>query len=124
MMAQSVFLDDKVATDLLMAMLHAIYKLCIENKKITTVQLQRELDVNYRTAWLIRHRIREAFKGRKYGDKAESDLFEWSKEEDKILLDNWKKGAEVEKNLKRTLEEIEQRLEILFEKYEDGVIPD
>lgn len=39
----------------------------------------------------------------------------WTTAEDKALLDNWKKGLPLEKGLKRSKEEIDERLEILFE---------
>jgi transposase-like protein len=40
--------------------LQAIYLLCCSRKRISARQLHRVLDVSYKTAWLMRNRIREA----------------------------------------------------------------
>lgn len=47
----------------------------------------------------------------------------WTKEQDKILLENWKKGYAVNHRLGvKSLVEIEERLEELFDLYPDGII--
>lgn len=47
----------------------------------------------------------------------------WTKEQDKTLLQNWKKGYAVNHGLSvKSLAEIEERLEELFDLYPDGII--
>ena len=40
----------------------AIYQMCSSKKGISAKQLERQLGVNYRTAWFMCHRVREAMK--------------------------------------------------------------
>ena len=40
----------------------AIYQMCSAKKGISAKQLERQLGVNYRTAWFMCHRVREAMK--------------------------------------------------------------
>jgi transposase-like protein len=43
--------------------LQAVYLLCSSKKGISSHQLMRTLDVQYKTAWFMTHRIREAMRG-------------------------------------------------------------
>ncbi len=45
--------------------LQAVYLMCSSKKGISSHQLMRILDVQYKTAWFMTHRIREAMKGGK-----------------------------------------------------------
>jgi hypothetical protein len=38
----------------------AIYRMCASRKGVTSLQLMRELDITYKTAWFMTHRIRYA----------------------------------------------------------------
>lgn len=49
--------------------LQAIYLMCSSKKGISALQLQRTLEVQYKTAWFLAHRIREAMRS------GEFDLF-------------------------------------------------
>jgi len=42
--------------------LQAIYLMCASKKGISALQLQRTLEVQYKTAWFLAHRIREAMR--------------------------------------------------------------
>lgn len=42
--------------------LQAIYLMCSSKKGISALQLQRTLEVQYKTAWFVAHRIREAMR--------------------------------------------------------------
>src|SRR6201996_4094958 len=42
--------------------LQAVYLMCSSKKGISSHQLMRTLDVQYKTAWFMTHRIREAMK--------------------------------------------------------------
>ncbi len=44
--------------------LQAVYLMCSSKKGISSHQLMRTLDVQYKTAWFMTHRIREAMKAR------------------------------------------------------------
>lgn len=43
--------------------LQAVYLMCSSKKGISSHQLMRTLEVQYKTAWFMTHRIREAMKG-------------------------------------------------------------
>jgi transposase-like protein len=64
----------------------AIYLTCESKKGISAKQLQRTLDVSYRTAWYLAHRIREAM-----GDE-EQPLLRGTVEVDETLLGGKRKG--------------------------------
>lgn len=49
--------------------LQAIYLMCASKKGVSALQLQRTLEVQYKTAWFLAHRIREAMRS------GEFDLF-------------------------------------------------
>lgn len=42
--------------------LQAIYLMCSSKKGVSALQLQRTLEVQYKTAWFLAHRIREAMR--------------------------------------------------------------
>ncbi len=46
-------------------MLQAVYLLCSSKKGISSHQLHRILGIQYKTAWFLSHRIREAFRSGK-----------------------------------------------------------
>lgn len=64
----------------------AIYLTCESKKGISAKQLQRTLDVSYRTAWYLAHRIRDAM-----GDDAQP-LLTGTVEIDETLLGGKRKG--------------------------------
>ena len=41
----------------------AIYLMCASKKGISAHQLQRQLDITYKSAWFMCHRVREAMSG-------------------------------------------------------------
>jgi transposase-like protein len=43
-------------------MLQAVYLLCSSKKAISSHQLHRTLEINYKSAWLLAHRIRQAMR--------------------------------------------------------------
>lgn len=55
----TIFEDSKVPLSKWFA---AIYLMCASKKGISAHQLHRQLDVTYRTAWFMCHRVREAMK--------------------------------------------------------------
>src|SRR5205809_380252 len=49
--------------------LNATYLICCSKKGISSLQLQRMLELTYKSAWFLSHRIREAMKGSPLADK-------------------------------------------------------
>ena len=47
--------------------LQAIYLMCASKKGVSSLQLQRVLEVTYKTAWFLTHRIREAMRAGELG---------------------------------------------------------
>lgn len=100
--------------------LYTIFRLCLEEKTISVLQLSEELDVQYKTAWRIANSIRRA---RPHARRLPTPS-RFTIDEDRILLRNWTEGNAIGANLNYSQEEIEARLDVLFEKYHDGNIPD
>ncbi len=73
--------------------LQAIYLMCASKKGISALQLQRTLEVQYKTAWFLAHRIREAMRS--------GDLAPFGAEGGAVEVDETYIGREPGKPVKR-----------------------